>query len=137
MLQSLNTLPTVQTDSYSHPFLLLDKPENAAQLKDLLLALADQEHLAEFKAILRSAANTVKEKAFGYNRKAIKNKILKLLREFERCEMIDFEEEFKLPKREIQAALDELVRESLVRVGGRQRFQEAGKHFSPVYILIQ
>ena len=105
----------------------------AAKLKQLLLDLSKDEEHQDFRSILREAADRVRQKAFGFNRSVTKRKILNLIREFEICEMDDFLDELKLPKKEIAAALDELEAEKKILVGKRRRFQEAGKHFNLIY----
>ena len=112
-----------------------ESDSRAAKLKQLLLDLSKEEINQDFRSILRDAANKVREKAFGFNRSVTKRKIVGLIREFEICEMDDFLEEFKLPKKEVAAALDELEREAAIKTGKRRRWQEVGKHYNTTYEL--
>lgn len=137
MLQSVNNLPSIN-DNLSHPIFLdlpLEEKQRAKALKELLLKLSKDENNAAFSPILRAAADTIRERFIGYNRKTTKNKILKLIQEFECCEMIDFVEEYKIDERELRGAIDDLVRERKIRVERRRRWQEAGRHYNELYYL--
>ena len=107
----------------------------AQKLKQLLLDLSKEEENTDFRSILRDAADKIRTKAFGFNRAVTKRKIINLIREYEICEMDDFLDEFKLPKKEILAALDELQNDGKIIVGKRRRWQEAGKHYNLIYRL--
>ena len=102
MLQSDNL--TFISD-FSHPFFNSLEPK---QLKDLLLELAKKHK--SFSSILRGAANEIRNRTEGYNRTVTRNKILKLLKEFECCEIVDLVDETGINEKEIKAALAELWR---------------------------
>lgn len=122
-----------------HPFLFdsdIDSADRPERLKKLLLDLSKRDEFKQdFGTILREAADKIREKAFGYNREVTKRKIVNLIREFEICEMDDFLDEFKLPKKEIDGALDDLISEQKIVTGQRRRWQEAGKHYNTTYEL--
>lgn len=128
MLQT-ETLPT---SNISHP---ISDQNFGKELKDLLLNLAKEQKYKNFGSLLRSTANQVREKSEGYNRKVTKNKIIKLLREFEQCELIDFTDETGIAAKEIKEALQELTKEGIVGSKLRRRWQEPGKHFNEIYFL--
>lgn len=109
----------------------------AAELKQLLLNLSKDDANKDFRSILRKAADSVREKAFGYNRTVTKRKIVVLLREFDLCEMEDFLDEIKVSKKEIHFALEELVAEGKITIGRRRRWQEPGKHYNTTYELVK
>ncbi|HEX8637970.1 MAG TPA: hypothetical protein VF692_07910, partial [Pyrinomonadaceae bacterium] len=73
--------------------------DRAAEIKQLLLNLSKDDANKEFRSILRKAADSVREKAFGYNRSVTKRKIIELLGEFDLCEMEDFLDEIKVSKK--------------------------------------
>lgn len=108
---------------------------NAANLKQFLIDLSKQEEMREFRGILRKAADSVREKAFGVNRNAVKRRIITLLREFDLCEMDDFLDEIKVSRKEITFALEELISAGKVETGQRRRWQEPGKHYNTTYKL--
>lgn len=92
------------------------------------------------------AADSVRVKAFGYNRQTTRRKIMKLLIEFHRLEIEDLTDETKIPEKEIKAAISELVAmgsvkhgEKFYRVqeGKRRRWQEPGKHYNKLYEAIE
>ncbi len=109
--------------------------ERAARLKQLLLDLSKEEDNKDFRTILRDAASSIREKAFGYNRAVTKKRILKLLSEFELCEIADFTDELNLPEKEIRAALDDLLKAEKISEGKRRRWQEPGKHYNQTFEL--
>ncbi len=119
----------------SAPQILDSASERAARLKQLLLDLSKEEANRDFRAILRDAAASVREKAFGFNRAVTKKRILKLLGEFECCEIDDFTDELGLPEKEIRAALADLLKEEKICEGRRRRWQEAGKHYNQTFEL--
>lgn len=125
-----------QFDSGTHAPQILDSAETrAARLKQLLLDLSKEEDNRDFRAILRNAAASVREKAFGYNRSVTKKRILKLLAEFYNCEIDDFTDELALPEKEIKSALDELLKEGKIIEGKRRRWQEPGRHYNQNFEL--
>jgi acetate kinase len=109
--------------------------DTAARLKQLLLDLSKEEDYKDFRSIIRAAADSVREKAFGYNRSVTKRKILKLLAEFFALELDDITFETGIGEKEIKAALDDLIKENKIVEGRRRRWQEAGKHYNPIYEL--
>lgn len=140
-MNSALTLPSVPTvilpfdQSTSAPNILDSSQTKAARLKQLLLDLSKEEENKDFRTILRDAAASIREKAFGYNRAVTKKKILKMLNEFELCEIADFTDEFKMPEREITEALDDLLKENKICEGQRRRWQELGKHYNRTFEL--
>lgn len=134
MLQSINSRPLFES-TLSHPFSSVEEKDQANSLKDLLLQLAKDSPNRQFSTILRNAAESVRNSAFGYNRKVTKNKIIKLLQEFECCELADFVDETKIPSKEILPALEELEKENKIRIELRRRWQEPGKHYNNLYYL--
>lgn len=107
----------------------------ADHLKDLLLSLSKDPQNEAFRSILRRAADSIREKAFGYNRAVTKKKILKLLGEFECLELEDFVDETHIRKAEVAAAIDELISEEKILRMQRRRWQEPGKHYNDIYYL--
>jgi hypothetical protein len=105
------------------------------ELKQLLLSLSKKPEYAAHRSTLRSAADRVREKAFGYNRSTTKRKITKLLTEFHCLELEDFIAETGIAPKEVNAAIEELIVEGKIRQGKRRRWQEPGKHFNPLYEL--
>ncbi len=107
----------------------------AARLKQLLFDLSKEEEYKDFRSILRNAADSVRQKAFGYNRAAVKRKILKLLSEFFLLEIDDITDETGIPEKEIKAAVAELIVRGAIVAGKRRRFQEVCKHYKLIYSL--
>jgi hypothetical protein len=108
---------------------------NAEKLKGLLLELSKDPEHAQFKSILRLAADQVRITAFGYNRSTTKKKIIRLLEEFHCLEIEDIADETAIDEREIRAALLELVNEGRIKHGKRRRWQEPGKHYNDIFYL--
>lgn len=129
-----NALPP-NDSGFSHPPLLHSETAPPDRLKALLLNLSRQPEYGEYRSILRSAADSVREKAFGYNRQTTRKKILKLLNEFHCLEIDDLTDETRISEKEIRAALDDLIAEEKVIRGQRRRWQEPGKHYNAVYYL--
>lgn len=118
----------------SHP--VSSFPNDSQGLKQLLLELSKRPELAVHKSTLRSAANRVRETAFGYNRSATKKKILKLLQEFYQLEIDDLTDETKIAEKEIRAGLEELIAAGRVKRGHRRRWQEPGKHYNELFLWV-
>lgn len=138
-MPNLNPTP-VNNSNETHPILSFFQPEEAPEtraqkLNRLLLDLSKDKSNKEFSTALRNAADAIREKAFGYNRATTKRKIVRLLKEFEICELEDFLEETRIAKKEIRDALDDLIKEKKIETGQRRRWQEAGKHYSTIYSL--
>jgi hypothetical protein len=114
-----------------------DNTERAARLKALLLDLSKEEDFRDFRSIIRAAADSVREKAFGYNRQVTKRKILKLLDEYFVLELDDITDETRISEKEIKAALNDLIQENKIREGKRRRWQEVGKHYNPTFELVK
>lgn len=134
-----NTLPRIDS-GFVHPPLISEasaSSEPAEKLKQLLIELSRQPEHASFRSILRSAADSVREKAFGYNRKTTRKKILKLLSEFSCLEIVDITDETRISENEVRAALEELIAEGLAVRGRRRRWQEPGKHYNEIFIAKQ
>ena len=123
MLQSEICLPST---NLSH---------SSKELKELILSLAKEPKFKIFSPLLRSTANQIRIQSEGYNRKVTINKIIKLLQEFEQCEIIDFVDETGIDEKEIKAALAELVASGKIGTRQRRRWQEAGKHYNDIYYL--
>jgi hypothetical protein len=134
-LPNSNTTPCLT--SSPHPILSINTngTENAEQLKQLLLNLADDPQFAIHRKTLRSAADSVRIEAFGYNRATTKKKILKLLQEFHCLELEDLTDETGIAETEIREALLELVNEHKIEHGRRRRWQEPGKHYNAIFVL--
>ena len=115
------------------PMMCTAGPLPAVKLKAILLELSLAPEYDQFRSILRAAADSVREKAFGYNRKTTCKKILKLLAEFVCLEITDIADETKICEKEIRAALDELIDEGKVERGRRRRWQEPGKHYNEIF----
>ncbi len=130
-------IPTPSNTRLSHPpftsELAAESP--ADQLKRLLLSLSKEPQNSEFRTILRSAADSVREKAFGYNRSVTKKKILKLLGEFDCLELEDLVDETRIKSVELAGALEDLITEAKIIRGKRRRWQEPGKHYNDIYYL--
>jgi hypothetical protein len=124
-----NALP-LSDSGFVHPPL---STEPAEKLKQLLLELSRQPEHDPFRSILRSAADSIREKAFGYNRKTTRKKILKLLSEFTVLEIVDITDETRISEKEVRAALEELIAEGRVTRGRRRRWQEPGKHYNEIF----
>ncbi|MBX3288431.1 MAG: hypothetical protein KF855_03705 [Acidobacteria bacterium] len=124
---------TPENARLSHPF---SPKDSALHLRDHLIALAQKPENSSFKSILRSAAESIRVTAFGYNRATTKRKILRLLKEFHCLEILDIVDETNIKDSEIKAALAELVCESKIRLGKRRRWQEPGKHYNEIYELV-
>lgn len=134
-LSPLSALVPQLNQSTNAPQILDSAETHAAGLKQLLLDLSKDEKNKDFRTILRDAASSIREKAFGYNRAVTKKRICKLLAEFECCEIYDFTDELGLPEKEIKAAILDLLKEEKIVEGKRRRWQEAGKHYNPIYEL--
>lgn len=125
------TSPHVTTRQ--HPIL---KAEAAAiLLKQILSDLADKPEYRQFRTILKTASEAVREKAFGYNRRTTRRRILKLLSEFHCLELTDITDETRLPEREVREALDEIIASGEISRGKRRRWQEPGKHYNDIFEL--
>lgn len=134
-LSNLSALVPQFDSSTSAPQILDPKSERAARLKQLLLDLSKEDDYKDFRTILRDAASNIREKAFGFNRIVTKKRILKLLNEFDLCEIVDFTDELKLPEKEIRGALDDLLKDESIVEGKRRRWQEPGKHYNQTFEL--
>jgi hypothetical protein len=105
-------------------------------LKQHLLSLSKHPELAAHRSTLRSAADRVREKAFGYNRATTKRKILKLVKEYFCLELEDIVDETRIAEKEVKAAIAELLADGKLKKGRRRRWQEPGKHFNDTYELV-
>lgn len=136
---SLSQFPATNFQSNSietgRPNQSLDSSGGAARLKQLLFDLSKEEEFKDFRSILRAAADSVREKAFGYNRAVTKRKILKLLAEFFVLEIVDLTDETGIAEKEIKAAVADLIVEEKIVEGERRRYQEPGKHYNKIYEL--
>lgn len=119
----------------TRPNKTFDSSERAARLKQLLFDLSKEEDYKDYRSILRSAADSVRIKAFGYNRAVTKRKILKLLSEFYNLEIVDLVEDTGIAEKEIKAAVADLIAEEKITEGERRRYQEPGKHYNKIYEL--
>lgn len=111
--------------------------DRAARLKQLLFDLSKEEEYKDFRAILRSAADSVRQKAFGYNRQVTKRKILKLLAEYFVLELDDITDETGIAEKEVKAAIADLIKDNKIVEGKRRRWQEVGKHYNLTYELVK
>jgi hypothetical protein len=127
------TIPSDLTEARLNTF--NPEAERAARLKQLLLDLSKDEEYKDFRSILRVAADTVRQKAFGYNRSVTKRKILKLLAEYFTLEIVDIVDETGISEKEIKAAIADLIKENAIVEGERRRWQEVGKHYNKIYEL--
>lgn len=133
----LENQPPSNTGLSHPPFSKQAVVSSADELKKLLLSLSKDPKNSQFKSILRNAADSVRETAFGYNRSVTKKKILKLLGEFDCLELDDLIDETKIKSAELSAALEQLITSGHVLKGKRRRWQEPGKHFNDVFYLIR
>lgn len=132
-----------QNSDFSHPFFDFfnsddSETDRAKKLNKLLLDISREPSMKSFSPSLRAAVDTIRSKFIGYNRNVTKNKILKLIKEFQICEMADFLDEYDIDKKEIRAALDDLIREGKVYADpkGRRRWQEPGEHYNETFRLV-
>lgn len=123
-----------ETALASHPGLSF--PNDSNGLKQLLLELSKRPEFAVHKSTLRSAADRVREIAFGYNRETTKRKIMKLLQEFHQLEIDDLTDETRIAEKEIRAGLAELIAAGRVKLGHRRRWQEPGKHYNELFLWV-
>jgi len=138
---SLSSFPAVKPQlnlKKARPNSFPEHPQDdhrAARLKQLLFDLSKEEEYKDFRSILRNAADSVRQKAFGFNRAVTKRKILKLLAEFFVLEIADLTDETGISEKEIKAAVAELIGENKIVEGTRRRYQEVGKHYNKIYEL--
>lgn len=129
--------PPPSNTRLSHPILSSEPAaeSSADGLKRLLLSLSKEPQNSQFRSILRQAADSVRQQAFGYNRTVTKKKILKLLAEFDCLELEDLVDETRIKSAEIASAIDQLIDEGKILRGKRRRWQEPGKHYNDIFYL--
>lgn len=135
-MPTLENIPPLSDTTLSHPILSVSEPTPSAEkLKILLLSLSRDPDNAAYRSILRSAADAIRETAFGYNRSVTKRKVLKLLSEYDCLELSDLTDETGIAEKEIREAIEEMIADGSVMRGRRRRWQEPGKHYNDIFFL--
>lgn len=144
MPNSVNCLPQNNSDNLSHPFLpnlKTSQEDKAKQLHRLLLDLAKDESEKELKSIYRRTADFFRDSVFGKSEKQIRACLLEVFKEyfdgetFVALEIENLAEETGISADKLQPVLDQMVARGEVLMGRRRRWQEAGKHYNPIYKL--
>lgn len=146
MLQSTNILQQSNFDLSSLPKLFnsdknLPPDEKAKKIHRLLLDLAKNEQEKEMKSIFRQTADFFRDTVFGKSEKQIRSCIIGVLEDYfdgenyVALEIENIAEESGIKIEALQPVLDKMVKKGEILQGRRRRFQEAGKHYNPIYKL--
>jgi hypothetical protein len=124
------------------PFFQLDLPDDKAKLLHrLLLDLAKDTSEKEAKWAFRSTADFFREKFFGPTETQIKLHITGVLEEYfdgetyRPLEIDNLAELTGIAEEKLLPVLNKLVADGTILQGRRRRWQEAGKHYNPLYKL--
>jgi hypothetical protein len=146
MLNSSNTLPSTNFDLSSLPTLFnsdqsASTDEKAKKIHRFLLDLAKSESEKEMKSFFRQTADFFRDTVFGKSEKQIRSCIINVLEDYfdgenyVALEIENIAEESSIRIEALQPVLDNMVKKGEILQGKRRRFQEAGKHFNPIYKL--
>lgn len=111
-------------------------PQSASDLESFILSLAAHEGLTAFAPILEDLAKSIHVTAFGFDEKEIEEKVLFALYDHDCLEIENLCELLKMPEKSVLPVVDRLISENVVRTEKRRRWQEPGKHYNPIYYLV-
>lgn len=146
MLNSQKALSPTNLDLSSLPNLFksdknLSPQDKAKKIHRFLLDLAKDESEKEIKSIYRQTADYFRDTFFGKSEKQIRSCIIAVLEDYfdgenyVALEIENISEQSGIRVEALQPVLDKMVKESEILLGRRRRFQEAGKHYNPIYKL--
>lgn len=115
--------------------------EKAQKLKDFLIGLSRQPEVTEYRSIIRQAADSIREKAFGISDRKIETKLLAAFEEYfdgeeyNYLEMSDLIELTGLREKFLTPVLTKMIAKEQVETSERRRWNEPGKHYNDLYRL--